>query len=134
MLTLSPSVGGILILVVAIYAGFALPRPSMQVWFGWLSYAQPISFAFEALLANEFRTLNVPCVALVPSGPAYPGISIANQVCAVLGAEPGNAIVSGSSYILAAFGYTYANVWRNLVCDSLPMIIPRKSKIDKFVK
>lgn len=25
----------------------------MHVWFRWLSYAQPVSFGFEALLANE---------------------------------------------------------------------------------
>lgn len=25
----------------------------MKVWFTWLSYAQPVSFAFEALMANE---------------------------------------------------------------------------------
>jgi ABC-type multidrug transport system permease subunit len=51
----SRSIGGILILVIAIYAGYAIPRPSMKPWFRWLSYAQPVSFAFEALLSNECK-------------------------------------------------------------------------------
>ena len=46
---------GLLILVVAIYVGYTIPRPQMKVWFRWLSYAQPVSFAFEALLANECK-------------------------------------------------------------------------------
>ncbi|KAK4051085.1 ATP-binding cassette transporter snq2 [Microbotryomycetes sp. JL221] len=106
-------IGGLVILVVAMYAGYALPRPSMRVYFRWLSYAQPISFGFEALLSNEFRRLNVPCAQLVPSGPAYPGIDIANQVCAQQGAQPGSDIVNGADYLQAVYGYTYANTWRN---------------------
>lgn len=66
------------------------------------------------MLYTLVRTLNVPCAALIPSGPAYPGIAIANQVCAVLGATPGSNLVSGPDYIGQTFGYSYANVWRNL--------------------
>jgi hypothetical protein len=87
----------------------------MRVWFRWLSYAQPVSFGFEALLANEFRTLNVPCVSLIPAGAAYPGINIANQVCAgTTGATAGSSIVNGLAYIEANFGYKWSNAWRNL--------------------
>ncbi|KAK4048322.1 ATP-binding cassette transporter snq2 [Microbotryomycetes sp. JL201] len=106
--------GGLVILVVAIYTGYAIPRPSMRVYFRWLSYAQPISFGFEALVANEFRRLNVPCAQLVPQGPGYEGINIANQVCAQQGAQPGSDIVVGADYLQAVYGYTYANTWRNL--------------------
>lgn len=103
----------------------------MKVWFRWLSYAQPVSFGFEALLSNEceferrasvsaqadlgsiVRRLNVPCASLVPSGPAYPGVAVANQVCSVAGAQPGSAIVIGADYLQATFGYTYSHTWRN---------------------
>jgi hypothetical protein len=44
---------GLGLLIVAIYTGYAIPRPSMKVWFRWLSYAQPIPFGFEAILTNE---------------------------------------------------------------------------------
>lgn len=110
---IATSAAGVLILIIAIYTGYAIPRPSMKVWFRWLSYAQPVSFGFEALIANEFRRLNVPCAQLVPSGPGYEGINIANQVCAVQGASPGSNIVVGSQYLQATYQYTYSNVWRN---------------------
>ncbi|GAA6000108.1 hypothetical protein JCM10207_006055 [Rhodosporidiobolus poonsookiae] len=105
---------GIGVLIIAIYVGYAIPRPSMRVWFRWLSYAQPVSFAFEALLTNEFRTLNVPCVTLIPQGAGYEGISVANQVCSgTQGATAGSAIVNGLAYCETNFGYKWSHTWRN---------------------
>jgi len=76
----------------------------MRVYFRWLSYAQPVSFGFEALLANEFRRLNVPCAQLAPSGPGYQGISSANQVCTIAGSAPGQTTVIGLEYLRSNFG------------------------------
>lgn len=104
---------GIVVLIVAIYVGYAIPRPSMHPWFRWLSYAQPVSFGFESLLTNEFRTLNVPCAGLIPSGPAYPGVSVANQVCTTVGSVAGEAIVTGSRYLELSYGYKWSHTWRN---------------------
>ncbi|SCZ91970.1 BZ3500_MvSof-1268-A1-R1_Chr5-3g08254 [Microbotryum saponariae] len=105
---------GILVLIIAIYVGYTIPRPSMKPWFRWLSYAQPVSFGFEALIANEFRTLDVPCAGLVPSGAGYANVALANQVCTVAGSRTGESIVIGADYLQASFGYTYAHTWRNL--------------------
>ena len=66
------------------------------------------------LFAPPVRTLNVPCAGLVPSGPAYQNVNIANQVCTVAGSQSGQLIVIGAQYLQASFGYTYANTWRNL--------------------
>lgn len=55
----------------------------------------------------------VPCSNLIPSGPAYPHISSANQVCPVNGAVAGSSIVSGDRYIEASFEYTHKHLWRN---------------------
>ncbi|GAA5967234.1 hypothetical protein JCM3765_001744 [Sporobolomyces pararoseus] len=104
---------GLGVLIVAIYTGYAIPRPSMKVWFRWLSYAQPIPFGFEAILTNEFRTLNVPCVQLVPAGPGYAGIAAANQACATAGGIDGTNLVSGSAYLLSQYGYKWSHTWRN---------------------
>jgi ABC-type multidrug transport system permease subunit len=91
----------------------------MQVWFGWLSYAQPVSFAFEALMANEFRTLNVPCSQLIPSGVGYETVDVANQICATVGAVAGEAIVSGSQYLFLSFGYTYVRLRIELISTTV---------------
>ncbi|BGP40430.1 ATP-binding cassette transporter snq2 [Rhodotorula kratochvilovae] len=107
------TLAGIGVLVIAIYVGYAIPRPSMRVYFRWLSYAQPVSFGFEALLANEFRRLNVPCAQLAPSGPGYEAISSANQVCTTAGSAPGQTIVIGLDYLRTNFGYSWGNTWRN---------------------
>ncbi|GAA6060988.1 hypothetical protein JCM10212_000674 [Sporobolomyces blumeae] len=104
---------GLGVLIVAIYTGYAIPRPSMKVWFRWLSYAQPVPFGFEALMTNEFRTLRVPCVGVVPSGAAYAGINAANQVCSTSGGIPGTNLVSGSQYLLDQYGYKWSHTWRN---------------------
>lgn len=133
---------GLAVLVIAIYVGCAsrsvylerlesaaadflafpdaIPRPSMRVWFRWLSYAQPVSFGFEVLLTNEFRKLNVPCATLVPAGPSYPAIAVANQACAgTQGSTPGSAIVIGSQYMEQNFGYKWSHTWRNFGFVSL---------------
>lgn len=79
-----------------------------------MAFLQLSSLAlFADSIAFTVRTLNVPCAGLVPSGPAYPNIDIANQVCPTLGSETGNAIVNGSAYLQASFGYTWSNAWRN---------------------
>lgn len=63
-------------------------------------------------MANEFRTLNGVCDSLVPQGPSYANITIANQVCATVGAVPGQLSVQGSRFISLSFGYTYSHLWR----------------------
>lgn len=103
-----------MILIIAIYAGYTIPRPSMVVWFRWLSYASAVPFAFEAVITNEFRTINAPCSAFVPSGPGYEGIGNANRQCTIAGFDPNTGLVSGSDYLDIQFGYRWSNTWRNL--------------------
>lgn len=63
-------------------------------------------------MTNEFHTLNGVCSSLVPSGPGYEGTSIANQVCPIVGAEPGQSNVSGQRYVDLSFGYEFGHLWR----------------------
>ena len=69
--SLATMLGGLAIIDFALYTGYVIPRPSMVVWWKWLSYCNPVAFAFEILLTNEFRTLNVPCANFIPAGQAY---------------------------------------------------------------
>jgi ATP-binding cassette subfamily G (WHITE) protein 2 (SNQ2) len=73
---------------------------------------QPVRYGFEALLMNEFHTLNGTCSMLVPSGPAYPNVSLANQVCATVGAQPGQNFVNGNLFAELSYEYSYSNLWR----------------------
>ena len=73
---------------------------------------QPILYAFDALMTNEFSTLNGVCSNLVPSGPGYEGISLANQVCPIVGAQPGQDRVNGNRYVELSFEYYLSKLWR----------------------
>jgi hypothetical protein len=63
-------------------------------------------------MANEFHTLNGSCTSLVPRGPGYEGVSLANQVCATVGAVAGENFVDGNKFIELSYGYSYANTWK----------------------
>jgi ATP-binding cassette, subfamily G (WHITE), member 2, SNQ2 len=73
----------------------------------------PLAYAFEAIMANEFEGHNFLCdpSQLVPSGPGY--TNPAFQTCGIVGAVPGSTVVSGARYIAAAFGYSRSHIWRD---------------------
>lgn len=105
---------GISVMAFSIYTGYIISIPSMHPWFKWITYINPLSYAFEILVANEFHDTLAPCSILVPSGPGYQNVSSANQVCAVTGARPGEPFVSGDDYIGVSFDYHYSHLWRNM--------------------
>ncbi|CAD6567917.1 MAG: hypothetical protein ASARMPREDX12_000840 [Alectoria sarmentosa] len=98
-----------------IYTGYAIPKPTLlhsKIWFGWLYYINPISYAFEGVLSNEFadRTMSCGAEQLVPQGP---GVLPQYQGCAISGATLGSTSVSGSAYIGTTYEYTRSHLWRN---------------------
>jgi ABC-type Mn2+/Zn2+ transport system ATPase subunit len=101
-------------LILVIYTGYVIPVPSMHPWFSWLRYINPIQYAFEALMVNEFHGQEGLCSVLVPSGPGFQNINTNNQVCAVTGSKSGLPFVSGDDYLSASFGYEYSHLWRNV--------------------
>jgi ATP-binding cassette subfamily G (WHITE) protein 2 (SNQ2) len=118
---LSPSIddavrfSGIALNLLIIYTGYVIPKPTLisdYIWFGWLYYINPISYAYEAVISNEFadRTMECSPSQLVPSGP---GSNPAYQGCALTGAMPNSRSVPGASYLQTTYNYTRSNLWRN---------------------
>ncbi|KAK4227403.1 putative ABC transporter [Podospora fimiseda] len=118
---LSPSIddavrfSGIALNLLIIFAGYAITKPvllSEKIWFGWLYHINPLAYAFEGALSNDFggRTMECAPGMTVPQGP---GISAANQGCAIPGAQPGATSVSGHDYLEATFNYSRGDLWRN---------------------
>ncbi|XP_044717671.1 ABC-2 type transporter domain-containing protein [Hirsutella rhossiliensis] len=98
-----------------VFTGYAIPKPvllNQKIWFGWIYYLNPVSYAFEAVLANEFSGRDMECASsqLVPRGP---GIEPQYQGCAISGSQPGNPVVPGSRYLSEQFEYSRAHLWRN---------------------
>ncbi|KIY48466.1 hypothetical protein FISHEDRAFT_73662 [Fistulina hepatica ATCC 64428] len=108
------AVGGVTVLLFALYTGYLLPVPSMIGALKWINYFDPLRWGFESVLTNEFRTLDGRCDQLVPSGPGYENVSIANQVCYTVGALPGQEYVNGARYMALSYDYYWSNTWRNL--------------------
>jgi len=69
-------------------------------------------------MVNEFGNLSYTCSEsdLAPSGPGY--ASIAQQVCAVKGAIPGESMVSGAAFVREEYGFYVSHLWRNVAINA----------------
>ncbi|PWY68767.1 ABC-transporter [Aspergillus eucalypticola CBS 122712] len=104
---------GVILLATVIYTGYLLPLPSMHPWFKWISYINPLRYAFEALAVNEFHGRDFPCSDLVP---LYPGLTNGSGtyfICAAKGAVAGELYVNGDNFLSVSYGYEYSHLWRN---------------------
>ncbi|KAH8667575.1 ABC transporter CDR4 [Tricladium varicosporioides] len=106
--------GAIMILNFIIYTGFVIPIPYMVPWFGWMRWINPIAYAYESLMINEFRDRRFSCSHTVPSGPGYTGIGTNSTVCSSVGSKPSENFVEGAEYLWAKFRYLESHLWRNL--------------------
>ena len=104
---------GFWINAIVTFVGYFQSYTQMHPWLYWIYWINPLSFAFEALMANEFHNKDLKCVMqnLIPSGPGY--TDPAFQSCAgVRGARQGETFVRGDSY-LANLSFSHTHVWRN---------------------
>ena len=102
---------GVMVLAIVIYTGFTLPRPYAHPWMKWISWINPVAYAFEAILVNEVHGRRFPCANFVPAPPFQSGSSF---ICGVAGAIAGEADVSGDAWVQSTYQYSYSHVWRNL--------------------
>ncbi|KAM0548418.1 hypothetical protein ACHAPJ_009904 [Fusarium lateritium] len=104
----------ILSLGLMIYTGFTMPTDYMLGWSRWMNYINPLAYAFEALMANEFHNREFACETMVPQGPGYEGLPADSRICSVIGARPGSSMVNGDNYINESYAYYNAHKWRNV--------------------
>ncbi|GKU13994.1 unnamed protein product, partial [Fusarium langsethiae] len=100
-------------LALAIYTGFSIPIKDMVPWFRWLNYLNPVAYAFEGLVINEFHGRTIECSRFVPQGPQYERVSSNERICATTGAATGADFVDGDVYLAVNFGYHHSHLWRN---------------------
>lgn len=104
----------IFILALVIYTGFTIPTRDMVPWFRWLNWLNPVAYAFEALMINEFHDRKIPCSVFVPMGPSYLNVLPDERICSSKGAQAGADFVDGDDYLRVSYGYEYSHLWRNL--------------------
>ncbi|ABN65742.1 ATP dependent transporter multidrug resistance (SNQ2), partial [Scheffersomyces stipitis CBS 6054] len=106
---------GVLVLASLMYSSYMIQRPSMHPWFKWISYINPVLYAFEAVVATEFHGRHMLCDGqyLVPSGPGFENLSPGEQACSFKGSVLGQTWVLGDEYLKTAYTYSFSHVWRN---------------------
>lgn len=106
----------IIILGLVIFTGFVIPIDYMLDWCRWMNYIDPLAYAFEAVMVNEFHNRNYTCTAFVPSMaiPGYDNVGDFNHICGAVGAVAGQDYVNGDAYINSAFKYYESNKWRDI--------------------
>ena len=82
-------------------------------WFSWLRWLDPVAYAFEALMINEFHNRRFPCTNIVPIGQNYTNLAPDQTSCTTPGSVAGASYVEGDAYINAAFQYYRPHLWRN---------------------
>lgn len=103
----------LLILALVTTTGFVIPVVDMHPWFRWINWINPIAYAFEALMINEYRHRSFECSTFVPSGAGYENISATQKICSAVGSKAGLSVVSGTDYIQDSFEYEISHIWRN---------------------
>ncbi|KAF2963335.1 hypothetical protein GQX73_g10240 [Xylaria multiplex] len=107
----------ILILDLVVFTGFIIPADYMLSWCRWLNYVDPLAYAFESMMVNEFSGREFRCTEIIPSpaiSPEYANVNPANQVCSAVGSVAGSQVVNGDRYLASAFQYYASHKWRNL--------------------
>ncbi|KAG8862307.1 hypothetical protein FRB96_001886 [Tulasnella sp. 330] len=100
------------------YSGYLIPRKSMQVFLYWIYYINPMAYAFNGLMENEFKHVNLECNGNyitprnAPGQTTYPDTVGPNQVCTFFGGAAGQEAVLGSSYINVGYGLQISDLWK----------------------
>ncbi|SPO07283.1 probable ABC1 transport protein [Cephalotrichum gorgonifer] len=105
---------GIMVLALVIYTGFVIHVPQMHPWFGWIRWINPVYYAFEMLIANEFHGRRFDCAAadIVPAYGPQTGDPRA-WICSTVGSKVGERATSGDAFIETNYGYYFSHMWRN---------------------
>ncbi|KAJ1658885.1 ATP-binding cassette transporter snq2, partial [Dispira simplex] len=96
--------------------GYLIPPKAMGGWVIWIYYINPIAYGLKALLSNEFRGMNMECMApsLIPYGDEkYNDIN--HQVCTLLGSKPANRFVRGEDYLSVGYGFEASDMWIDFI-------------------
>ncbi|KAF4498000.1 ATPase, partial [Fusarium agapanthi] len=101
----------LLILALVTFTGFVIQIDYMHGWCRWINYVDPLAYAFESLMVNEFHNRKFECNLFIPT---YSDAAPENRVCSTVGAVQGEPMVSGDRYINLSFSYYHAHKWRNV--------------------
>ncbi|KAK1598936.1 ABC-2 type transporter [Colletotrichum navitas] len=105
--------GSLVLFIISLYAGFALPPQYMQVWLSWLRWINPAFYGLESVLVNEFVGRDFPCSTFIPQGPNYNSVASNQRACSSPASVLGQDFVRGTDYLLTLYNFENSHRWRN---------------------
>lgn len=101
-----------ILMAMVLFTGFVIPKPKLTSrWTAGGPWIDPLQYAFESLVSNEFHNRVFPCASYVPYSPDQAtGDSF---ICNSGGSIPGQQTVLGDDYIWNNYQYKYSHQWRN---------------------
>lgn len=86
----------------------------MHVWFRWISWINPATYAFEAAVASDMADRIMGCVEpqYVPYGAAYADSSF--RGCTTAGTETGSSRIDGADLLSSEYSIYTSHIWRNV--------------------
>ncbi|KAJ7597296.1 ABC-2 type transporter-domain-containing protein [Mycena floridula] len=101
-----------------LYSGYMIGVAQMKRWLFWIYYLNPVSYAWQGCMENEFMRIALTCdgTSVIPRNVGditkYPSGVTLNQVCTLAGATTGSSAIPGSSYILAGYALHVSDIWK----------------------
>lgn len=101
-----------------LYLGYMIPVMKMKRWLFWIYYLNPISYAWQGSMSNEFKRISLVCDgnSVVPRNGVgitkYPAALGPNQACTLFGAVGGSNIIRGSDYLRVGYQIDVNDMWR----------------------
>ncbi|KAI7892496.1 ABC-2 type transporter-domain-containing protein [Mucor mucedo] len=109
---IATQITGVMMIATTTYTGYTIPFQKMHPWLSWIYFANPMTYAYKALISNEMEGQVYSCEGLgnaVPFGPDYQDWNY--KVCTMAGGTPGEPFVRGDSYLSTAFSYNAKDLW-----------------------
>lgn len=101
-----------ILMAMVLFTGFIIPTHILKhEWTAGGPYIDPLAYAFEGLITNEFHNEWYECSAYTPYPPEQAVDD--NFICSVAGAVQGSTRVLGDNYIKKQFDYQFNHQWRN---------------------
>ncbi|KAF8665434.1 hypothetical protein AX16_000453 [Volvariella volvacea WC 439] len=100
------------------YTGYMIPVDSMERWLFWIYYINPVAYAWQGCMENEFRHLRLICDgnSVIPRNGFglnnYPDTLGPNQACTLFGAQSGSDIIPGADYLRVGYSLDVNDIWR----------------------
>ncbi|KAN0043238.1 hypothetical protein ACTA71_010878 [Dictyostelium dimigraforme] len=114
---IAQNISNVFIIFMLTYSGYTIPIPKMHPWFSWFRHINIFTYAFKALIANEFEGLEFNCnESAIPYGPAYSGEEFdPYRICPLGGITQGSLKFDGDFYMDKTLSFPTGDMSQNVI-------------------